>query len=55
MEKLLALWRQYLPEMRFMQAIVDFQTWKKSDCFYLLDQDLIPEFEMFCKYMTLHD
>lgn len=43
------VWEQCFPDMRFMQVIVNFQSWLGSDGFYIEDDKLI---EKFCEYAT---
>lgn len=43
------IWEQVAPDMRFMQFIVNFQTWRGTDCFYLEDEDLIEQLCEFAK------
>ena len=43
------VWEQCFPDMRFMQVIVNFQSWLGSDGFYIEDDQLI---EKFCKFAT---
>ena len=45
------LWRKYAPEMRFMQFIVNFQSWMDSNCFYMEDYDAIQKMELFGKLL----
>lgn len=41
------VWEQCFPNMRFMQVIVNFQSWLGSDGFYIEDDKLI---EKFCEF-----
>ena len=45
------IWKQYFPDWRFMQFIVNFQTWRNCDSFYLEDDDLIEQVCEFVKAM----
>lgn len=49
MERLYVCWRDYCPQLRFMQFINCFQTWKGSDCFYMTDEQLMDDIKKFCK------
>ena len=43
------VWEQCFPDLRFMQVIVNFQSWLGSDGFYIEDDDFI---EKFCEFAT---
>lgn len=43
------VWEQCFPDMRFMQVIVNFQSWLNSDGFYIEDCNLM---EKFCEFAT---
>lgn len=42
----------YTPQLRFMQAIVNFQRHKGNDCFYMEDDQFLEEFERFLKELS---
>lgn len=41
------LWLRFAPDMRFMQLVNNFMAWKKSDCFYMEDDDFLAQFKKF--------
>ena len=43
------VWEQCFPDQRFMQVIVNFQSWLGSDGFYIEDDKFI---EKFCEFAT---
>ena len=43
------VWGHCFPDMRFMQVIVNFQSWLGSDGFYIEDNELI---EKFCEFAS---
>ena len=44
-----------VPEFRFLQAIVNFQSWKGSDCFYIDNARFIVEFQEFLNDIVGND
>ena len=48
MEQLGNIWEQF-PDLRFMQFIVNFQSWLGSDGFYMEDDQLI---EKICEFAS---
>ena len=43
------IWKKYFPDMRFMQAIDNFQSWLGNDGFYIEDDELIERFREFAE------
>lgn len=41
------LWANKCPDWRFGQLICNFQAWKKSDCFYLEDDNFLKELKTY--------
>lgn len=43
------LWINNCPDWRFMQLINNFMEWKKSDCFYMEDENFLEELKTYLK------
>lgn len=48
LEELGNIWETYCPDWRFMQLVVNFQSWLRSDGFYIEDDKII---EKFCEFI----
>ena len=48
-----ALWLRSAPDLRFMQLINNFMVWKKSDCFYMEDDDFLTQFKTFMEGLEI--
>lgn len=49
MNEIAEVWEQVAPDMRFMQFIVNFQSWLGSDGFYIEDDQLTKKI---CEFAT---
>ncbi len=49
MEQLAYVWKKCFPDWRFMQFIVNFQSWLGSDGFYIEDDKIVDKF---CEFAT---
>ena len=49
------IWEQCFPDMRFMQVIVNFQSWLGSDGFYIEDDKFIEKFSEFATKMIVKE
>lgn len=52
LKELGTLWKQYCPDLRFMQLIDNFQRFSIRDCFYMEDDEFLENISTYIK--SLH-
>lgn len=49
------LWKQYCPDLRFMQLISNFQQYSMRDCFYMEDDEFLENFNSYIKLFNKNE
>lgn len=55
LKELGVLWKQYCPDLRFMQLIINFQQYSIRDCFYMEDDEFLENFNFYIKLFNKNE